>query len=77
MESPRLAGGTLTTFLPSMTMAPPVTSSRPAIRRSSVVLPQPDGPTNVEVAVGLADVFERDAPHDRFLLNYVPAPQVT
>src|SRR5690242_9505511 len=45
MERPRLAGGTLVTSRPSIRMRPPVTSSRPAIRRSKVVLPQPEGPT--------------------------------
>src|SRR5690606_7679368 len=30
---------------PSSSMVPPLTSSRPAINRSSVDLPQPDGPT--------------------------------
>src|SRR5438034_1492908 len=45
MDSPRLAGGTSTTFLPSIRICPPVTSSSPAIRRKSVVFPQPDGPT--------------------------------
>ncbi len=45
MESPRFAGGTSTTLEPSIKMRPPLTSSSPAIIRSSVVLPQPDGPT--------------------------------
>src|ERR1700716_829532 len=45
MDRPRLAGGTSTTLRPSIRICPPVTSSRPAIRRSSVVLPQPEGPT--------------------------------
>src|SRR5262245_8338831 len=45
MERPRLAAGTPTTLVPSIRMRPPVTSSRPAISRSSVVLPHPDGPT--------------------------------
>jgi hypothetical protein len=42
---PRLAGGTWVASCPSMRMAPPVTSSKPAIRRSSVDLPHPEGPT--------------------------------
>src|ERR1700680_2525797 len=50
MERPRLAGGTSTTLRPSIRICPPVTSSRPAIRRSNVVLPQPDGPTNTTKA---------------------------
>src|ERR1700716_2379041 len=45
MDRPRFAGGTSTTLRPSIRICPPVTSSSPAIRRSSVVLPQPDGPT--------------------------------
>ena len=34
------------TTLPSMAMVPAVISSRPASMRSSVDLPQPDGPTS-------------------------------
>src|SRR3954470_15666738 len=45
MERPRLAGGTLVTSAPSIRIRPPVTSSSPAINRSKVVLPQPEGPT--------------------------------
>src|ERR1700676_3729441 len=45
MDRPRLAGGTSTTFFPSIRILPPVTSSSPAIKRSNVVLPQPEGPT--------------------------------
>ena len=46
MASPRCAGPTLVMSLPSMSTCPEVTSSSPAIRRRSVDLPQPDGPTN-------------------------------
>src|SRR5262249_4875597 len=46
MDRPRLAGGTSLTSTPSISIRPPVTSSRPAISRSRVDLPQPDGPTN-------------------------------
>ena len=45
MASLRLAGASPVTSRPSMLMVPPVVSSRPAIRRSSVDLPQPEGPT--------------------------------
>src|SRR5215831_15595352 len=45
MDRPRLAGGTLLTSTPSISIRPPVTSSSPAISRSKVDLPQPDGPT--------------------------------
>ena len=42
---PRLAGASSVTSRPSMLIVPPVVSSSPAISRSSVDLPQPDGPT--------------------------------
>src|SRR3989338_10795222 len=42
----RSFGGTSLTSLPPMKTLPPVTSSRPAIMRRIVVLPQPEGPTS-------------------------------
>src|SRR3954452_18355907 len=45
MERPRPEGGVSETFLPSIEISPEVKSSRPAIRRSNVDLPQPEGPT--------------------------------
>src|SRR5438105_2409110 len=45
MASLRLAGASPVTSRPSMLMVPPLVSSSPAISRSSVDLPQPDGPT--------------------------------
>jgi hypothetical protein len=45
MAMPRFAGGRSLTDLPSIIISPLVTSSSPAIIRSSVDLPQPDGPT--------------------------------
>ena len=45
MASLRLAGASSVTSRPSILIVPPVVSSSPAIRRSSVDLPQPDGPT--------------------------------
>src|SRR5215831_13155946 len=45
MERPRFAAARLETSLPSMMMRPAVTSSSPAMRRSSVDFPHPDGPT--------------------------------
>src|SRR5918994_5558517 len=45
MASLRLAGASPVTSRPSMLMMPAVGSSNPAISRSSVDLPQPDGPT--------------------------------
>src|SRR3569833_3324067 len=45
MDRPRFAGGTFVTSFPSIRILPDVVSSSPAINRSSVVLPQPVGPT--------------------------------
>src|SRR5690348_3461604 len=45
MEIPRSFGGRSLTRTPSIVISPLVMSSKPAIRRSSVDLPQPDGPT--------------------------------
>src|SRR3979411_331623 len=42
----RSFGGTSLTTSPPIMMSPPVMSSRPAIIRSVVDLPQPDGPTS-------------------------------
>ena len=41
----RLLAGMPAIDCPAMTTVPSVGSSNPAIRRSSVVLPQPDGPS--------------------------------
>ena len=48
MASPRSDGGTSLTRWPSMLRSPEVISSSPAIIRSSVDLPQPDGPTKTQ-----------------------------
>src|SRR5215217_610679 len=45
MARPRRAGGALVMSSPSSRMVPLDVSSRPAIRRSRVDLPQPEGPT--------------------------------
>ncbi len=42
----RLLGGTPTMFSPYSRTSPDVGSSKPAIIRSVVVLPQPDGPSS-------------------------------
>ena len=42
----RARGGSALTTVPPMTISPLLMSSSPAIIRSSVLLPQPDGPTN-------------------------------
>jgi hypothetical protein len=46
MAQPRCAADTWFTTCPSMRISPEVGDSSPAITRSSVDLPQPEGPTN-------------------------------
>ena len=46
MAMSRSFGGTLLTTRPPIAISPLLISSRPAIMRSSVDLPQPDGPTS-------------------------------
>ena len=46
MAMSRWRGARSVTSLPSISTEPAVTSSRPAIIRSSVDFPQPDGPTS-------------------------------
>ena len=46
MAMSRSLGARSLTRAPPMRISPSVTSSSPAIMRSSVVLPQPDGPTS-------------------------------
>ena len=48
----RLCGGVFATSSPSSRMRPLVGRSNPAIMRSVVVLPQPDGPTIVKNSPG-------------------------
>src|SRR6267154_2716506 len=45
MAKPRSPGAASVISLPSIEMVPEVVSSKPAIRRSRVDLPQPEGPT--------------------------------
>ena len=45
MAMSRSIGGTSFTTVSSIRISPDVTASRPAIMRSVVVLPQPEGPT--------------------------------
>ena len=79
MAMRRLAGCSLVTSTPLMKIEPAVTSSSPAIMRSIVDLPQPDGPSSAqnsplptveieigdggEVAVALADGAHLDMLH--------------
>ena len=90
MASPRLAGARSVAGRPSMRISPPETSSSPAIRRSSVDLPQPEGADedhelavldgevqgrdDLRVAEALPHAFERDASH--LGLPYFTAPKV-
>ena len=78
---PRAAGGRCVTSRPPMRMVPAVGVSSPAIRRSVVDLPQPDGPSSTTKEPGsaskrdavegarappvLGDVFEFDGRHRR------------
>ena len=71
----RSLGGTSLTTRSLMLISPPVTGSSPAIIRSRVDLPQPDGPTSTRkvplgtdtvtsrmtfnIIIGLADVLQR------------------
>ena len=79
MATPRSAGSTSVTSSPPIKIAPPLVSSRPAIMRSSVDLPQPEGPTNttnspsaiveidamddMDIAEGFADALEFQTCH--------------
>ena len=55
----RARGGRSVTSRSPIEIVPPVTSSRPAIIRSSVDLPQPDGPTRTRNSP--LPMVERDA----------------
>ena len=61
MAMSRSFGGTSLTTSPSIAISPPLISSSPAIIRSVVVLPQPDGPDqHDELLVGDVEI---DAAH--------------
>ena len=63
MPRPRSRGSRSLTTRPSMRISPALGSSKPAIMRSVVVLPQPDGPTsttNSPSSMVEADVAHRD-----------------
>ncbi len=46
MATPRFTGSAAVMSSPSMARVPPLIGSSPAMQRSSVDLPQPDGPTS-------------------------------
>jgi hypothetical protein len=52
IATPRFAGCTSVTSRPLMWMLPALGASSPAINRSSVDLPHPDGPTNTTSSPG-------------------------
>ncbi len=63
MLTSRLFGGMPTAERPPISISPSVGSSKPAIIRSVVVLPQPDGPEQREELARLhleVDVVDRD-----------------
>ena len=72
MARPRSAAGTVLTTLPSMARSPLVGRSSPAIMRSSVDLPQPDGPTKTTNSPSsisrLMSWMTSTAPNDFFTL---------
>ena len=55
MARSRLDEGRWVMSLPSSVSVPPSMCSSPAIRRNSVDLPQPEGPTNTMNSPGLMD----------------------
>ena len=59
MAMPRCEGGRSLTTLPSILSVPAVMSSRPAMSRSRVDLPQPDGPTKT---MNSPDLISRSTP---------------
>ncbi|MNT91081.1 hypothetical protein D3C72_2321210 [compost metagenome] len=59
MAMPRWGEGTSLTILPPMEISPPVIGSSPAIIRSRVDLPQPDGPTKT---TNSPDLMSRSTP---------------
>src|SRR5258708_5010801 len=81
IERARFAGGTPTTLRRSIRICPPVTSSSPAIRRNSVVLPQPDGPTKTTKAPfsisRLASLMMLTGPNDLRTLCSVIWPMIS
>ena len=57
MPRPRLLGGNPVTFRPPMVTRPVSGRSNPAIRRSVVVLPQPDGPSSASISPAATSSF--------------------
>src|SRR5215212_6461408 len=68
IPSPRDCGERRVTSCPSMTMRPASGRSSPAISRSEVVLPQPDGPNSETNSPGLAS---RSTPSTAVAVPYI------
>ena len=64
MAMSRSFGGTLLTTRPPIAISPPVMFSSPAIMRSSVDLPQPEGPTSID-ELAVRDVDRHPVQHLR------------
>jgi hypothetical protein len=74
MPSGRRRGGTPCMGAPSMAMLPRLGSRKPAIRRSRVVLPQPEGPSRV---TKLPPSIERSTPSSTVAVpNSLPTPLI-
>ena len=69
MDTRRSAGGRCVTSTPPMAMRPAVAASSPAMSRSVVDLPQPDGPSSTSIrpaaASKLTSSTARVCPHHR------------
>ncbi len=52
MATSRSPGSLLVTSAPSISTRPPLTDSSPAMMRSAVVLPEPDGPSSTKNSPG-------------------------
>src|SRR6516162_4256681 len=63
MAMRRCAGGSPVTSMPPSRMRPPVTCSRPAIKRSVVDLPQPDGPSSTSNEAAAASKLTSSTAH--------------
>src|SRR5579864_7089962 len=75
MLTGRRYGGTWVTSLPSMTMRPWSGVSNPAISRSSVVLPQPDGPSSANNSPSSTD---SDTPSTAAIApNFLPTASIS
>src|SRR5215207_6769956 len=68
MAMSRSFGGTSLTTSPPIAMSPPEISSRPAIMRKVVLLPQPEGPTST---MNSLSVMSRSMPRTAWTSSYI------